>query len=68
MMWSRDTADWDPGTSTADILDAVLNPTPPAGTIVLNHLGGYNTGAALPTIISTLRARGGAATTVTALR
>ncbi|GAA1752683.1 cell wall-binding repeat-containing protein [Nostocoides vanveenii] len=67
MMWSRDTADWDPGTSTADILDAVLNPTPPAGTIVLNHLGGYNTGAALPTIISTLRARGVTVTTVSDL-
>ena len=58
MMWSRDTADWDPETTTGDIIEAVLSPTPKAGTIVLAHLGGYHTGEALTTIVPALRERG----------
>jgi putative cell wall-binding protein/peptidoglycan/xylan/chitin deacetylase (PgdA/CDA1 family) len=64
MMWSRDTADWDPATSTQDIIDAVTSPTPAGGTIVLSHLGGYHTGEALPVIVDTLRARGLTFTTI----
>lgn len=64
MMWSRDTADWDPATTTQQIIDAVTSPTPPGGTIVLGHMGGYHTGAALPTIVDTLRSRGLTFTTV----
>ncbi len=64
MMWSRDTADWDPATTTQQIIDAVTIPTPVGGTIVLGHLGGYHTGAALPTIVDTLRGRGLTFTTV----
>lgn len=64
MLWSRDTADWDPRTSTAAIIKAVTDPTPESGTIVLAHLGGYNTGEALRTIVPTLRARGLTFTTI----
>lgn len=64
MMWSRDTADWDPETTTRDIIDAVLSPTPKAGTIVLAHLGGYHTGEALTTIVPALRERGLQLTTI----
>ncbi len=64
MMWSRDTIDWDPATTTQDIIDAVLDPTPETGTIVLSHLGGYHTGEALKTIVPTLRSRGMTLTTI----
>lgn len=67
MMWSRDTLDWDPATTTQDIIDAVTSPTPPSGTIVLAHLGGYHTGEALRTIVPTLRARGLTFTTISDL-
>ena len=64
MLWNRDTVDWDPETTTADIVNSVISPTPDSGTIVLAHLGGYNTGAALETIVPTLRARGFTFTTI----
>ena len=64
MLWNRDTVDWDPETTTADIVNSVISPTPDSGTIVLAHLGGYHTGAALETIVPTLRARGFTFTTI----
>ncbi|MEI2775845.1 MAG: polysaccharide deacetylase family protein [Tetrasphaera sp.] len=67
IMWSRDTIDWSESTTTAQIIDRVLNPSPASGTIVLAHLGGYHTGEALPTIVTTLRARGFTFTTVSDL-
>lgn len=67
IMWSRDTIDWSESTTTAQIIDRVVNPSPPTGTIVLAHLGGYHTGEALPTIVNTLRARGYTFTTLSDL-
>lgn len=64
IVWSRDTIDWDPNTTTAQIVSRVTNPLPPNGTIVLFHLGGYNTRNALPQVISILRANGYTLTTV----
>lgn len=66
--WSRDTIDWDPATTTAQIVSRATVPAPPAGTIVLSHLGGYNTPAALPTIVSTLRSQGYTFTTLSDMR
>lgn len=68
IMWSRDTIDWDPNTTTQQIINRTTVPAPPAGTIVLAHLGGYNTPAALPTIVSTLRAQGYTFTTLSDMR
>ncbi|WP_256841818.1 cell wall-binding repeat-containing protein [Ornithinimicrobium cryptoxanthini] len=66
--WSRDTIDWDPATTTQQIINRTTVPAPPAGTIVLAHLGGYNTPAALPTIVSTLRSQGYTFTTLSDMR
>jgi peptidoglycan/xylan/chitin deacetylase (PgdA/CDA1 family) len=62
--WSRDTIDWDPNTTVAQILSRATSPLPPDGTIVLFHLGGYSTLSALPQVIATLRANGYTLTTV----
>lgn len=67
VLWSRDTIDWDPDTTTQQIIDRATSPPPPGGTIVLSHLGGFHTGAALPVIVETLRARGLIFTTVSGL-
>jgi peptidoglycan-N-acetylglucosamine deacetylase len=64
MMWNRDTIDWDPDTTTSQIVSRVTSPLPPNGTIVLMHLGGYHTLDALPQIVQTLRSNGYVLTTV----
>lgn len=68
VMWSRDTIDWDPDTTAAQIISRTTVPAPPAGTIVLSHLGGYATPDALPVIVSTLRAQGYTFTTLSDMR
>lgn len=68
VMWGRDTIDWDPATTTAQIVARTTSPPPPSGTIVLAHLGGYRTGEALPQIVSILRGNGYTMTTVSDLR
>jgi peptidoglycan/xylan/chitin deacetylase (PgdA/CDA1 family) len=68
VMWARDTIDWDPDTTTAQIVARTTSPLPPSGAIVLAHLGGYRTPAALPQIVSTLRANGYTMTTVSDMR
>lgn len=68
MMWSRDTIDWDPATTTAQIVTRSTSPLPPSGTIILAHLGGYNTGAALPQIVTTLRNAGYTLTSISDMR
>lgn len=66
--WDIDTIDWkmekDGGPTTADIVAKVVGDASRGlagargGSIVLMHLGGYNTAAAVPAIVSGLRARG----------
>jgi len=68
IVWSRDTIDWDPATTAQQIINRTTVPAPPAGTIVLAHLGGYATPDALPTIVSTLRAQGYTFTTLSDMR
>ncbi|MFK5634135.1 MULTISPECIES: cell wall-binding repeat-containing protein [unclassified Ornithinimicrobium] len=68
VMWARDTIDWDPATTTAQIVARTTSPLPTSGSIVLSHLGGYNTPAALPQIVSILRANGYTMTTVSDMR
>ncbi len=61
--WDVDTIDWrpvvndPPGPTTDDIVAKVLT-NARGGSIVLNHLGGYNTLAALPRVVSGLQAAG----------
>jgi peptidoglycan/xylan/chitin deacetylase (PgdA/CDA1 family) len=61
--WDVDTIDWrpvvndPPGPTTDDIVAKVLANSR-GGSIVLNHLGGYNTYAALPRVVAGLRAAG----------
>lgn len=61
IMWDIDTIDWMPesdgGPTTAAIVNKVVS-NAQGGSIVLMHLGGYNTYAALPGIVEGLRARG----------
>jgi peptidoglycan/xylan/chitin deacetylase (PgdA/CDA1 family) len=61
VMWDVDTIDWRPesegGPTAADIVAKVLE-NAQGGSIVLMHLGGYNTLAALPEIVRGLRDRG----------
>lgn len=61
VMWDVDTVDWLPpeegGPSAADISAKVLS-NAQGGSIVIMHLGGYNTFEALPAIVEGLRARG----------
>ena len=61
--WDVDTIDWrpvinDPPGPTADDIVAKVLANVRGGSIVLNHLGGYNTYAALPRVIAGLRAAG----------
>ncbi|MCC7365514.1 MAG: polysaccharide deacetylase family protein [Dehalococcoidia bacterium] len=61
IMWDVDTIDWRPesegGPTAADIV-AKVESRAQGGSIVLMHLGGYNTFEALPAIVANLRARG----------
>jgi peptidoglycan-N-acetylglucosamine deacetylase len=66
--WNRDTIDWSTATTTAQIVARTTSPLPPNGSIVLAHLGGYNTLAALPQIVSTLRANGYTLTSISDMR
>ncbi|GGK70153.1 cell wall-binding repeat-containing protein [Ornithinimicrobium pekingense] len=68
VMWARDTIDWDTATTTAQIVSRTTSPLPASGSIVLAHLGGYNTGAALPQIVDVLRNNGYTMTTVSDMR
>ncbi|HEX8940100.1 MAG TPA: polysaccharide deacetylase family protein [Candidatus Limnocylindrales bacterium] len=60
--WDVDTLDWAaPGSTryqTASMIEATVRSHAQAGSIVLLHLGGYNTLAALPTVVADLRAQG----------
>jgi len=61
--WDVDTIDWrpvlnDPPGPTADEIVAKVLGNARAGSIVLNHLGGYHTYEALPRIVAGLRAAG----------
>jgi peptidoglycan/xylan/chitin deacetylase (PgdA/CDA1 family) len=61
IMWDVDTIDWKPeseGGPTADDMVARVLARAQGGSIVLMHLGGYNTLAALPRIVDGLRERG----------
>lgn len=61
VMWDIDTIDWKPipdgGPTAQQIVDKVLAQAQ-GGSIVLMHLGGYETLEALPGVVSGLRARG----------
>jgi peptidoglycan/xylan/chitin deacetylase (PgdA/CDA1 family) len=61
VMWDVDTIDWRPesegGPTTAAIVSKVVT-NARGGSIVLMHLGGYHTLAALPGIVNGLAARG----------
>jgi peptidoglycan/xylan/chitin deacetylase (PgdA/CDA1 family) len=61
VMWDVDTIDWlpeaDGGPTAAEITTKVVN-NAQRGSIVLMHLGGYNTLAALPGMVAGLEARG----------
>ncbi len=61
ILWDVDTIDWKPtsdGGPTADDIVAKVLSRATGGSIVLMHLGGYETLAALPRIVDGLRARG----------
>jgi len=61
VMWDVDTVDWLPvgdGGPTAAAIVSRVTTQAQGGSIVLMHLGGYNTLAALPEVVSGLRARG----------
>jgi putative cell wall-binding protein/peptidoglycan/xylan/chitin deacetylase (PgdA/CDA1 family) len=66
--WNRDTIDWSTSTTTSQIVARATSPLPPNGTIVLAHLGGYHTLAALPQVVSILRANGYTLTTISDMR
>jgi len=61
IMWDVDTIDWlpeaDGGDSAEEMVSKVVT-NAEGGSIVLMHLGGYNTFDALPGIVAGLRARG----------
>jgi peptidoglycan/xylan/chitin deacetylase (PgdA/CDA1 family) len=61
VMWDVDTIDWKPesdgGPTTADIV-AKISAKAQGGSIVLMHLGGYNTLDALPGILAAIQAKG----------
>jgi peptidoglycan/xylan/chitin deacetylase (PgdA/CDA1 family) len=62
-MWDVDTIDWrpiknDPPGPTADQIVTKVLDRVQGGTIVLMHLGGYETFEALPRIVDGLRAGG----------
>ena len=62
--WDIDTIDWRPTSArptpgpTADQIVSKVLANARGGSIVLMHLGGYNTYAALPRVVDGLRARG----------
>jgi hypothetical protein len=60
-MWDIDTIDWRPeddgGPTAQAIVDKVVERAT-GGSIVLMHLGGFNTLQALPGIVAGLRAKG----------
>jgi peptidoglycan/xylan/chitin deacetylase (PgdA/CDA1 family) len=61
IMWDVDTIDWKPasdGGPTADDIAAKVAARARGGSIVLMHLGGYNTLAALPQVLAALADRG----------
>ncbi len=61
IMWDVDTIDWMPesdGGPTTDQMVAKVAAKAQGGSIVLMHLGGYNTLEALPQIVRALRAKG----------
>ena len=61
VMWDVDTIDWMPeadGGPTADEIVAKVAAKAQGGSIILMHLGGYNTFEALPRIVGALRANG----------
>ena len=61
IMWDVDTIDWRPpeeGGPSADAIAAKVLNNAQGGSIVIMHLGGYNTFEALPAIINGLRDRG----------
>lgn len=61
VMWDVDTIDWRPeaeGGPTAAEIAAKVVANAQGGSIVLMHLGGYNTFEALPAIVAGLRERG----------
>ncbi|HET9878002.1 MAG TPA: cell wall-binding repeat-containing protein [Candidatus Limnocylindria bacterium] len=65
-MWDIDTIDWrhtDDGGPTAAQMSAKVVNGARSGTVVLMHLGGWNTLSALPSMISGLRGRGFTLTT-----
>jgi peptidoglycan/xylan/chitin deacetylase (PgdA/CDA1 family) len=70
LMWDIDTIDWRPvkdgGPTARAIADKVVT-NAQTGSIVLMHLGGYNTFDALPSMVSRLRANGLQPTTISAL-
>ena len=69
-MWDIDTIDWRPtsdGGPTALEIEAKVLSRVQGGSIVLMHLGGYNTRAALPAIVDGLRAKGLEPVTLTEL-
>lgn len=61
VMWDVDTIDWRPesdgGPTAQQMVDKVVG-NAKGGTIVLMHLGGFNTFEALPAMVAGLRARG----------
>jgi peptidoglycan/xylan/chitin deacetylase (PgdA/CDA1 family) len=69
-MWDIDTIDWRPtvdGGPTARDIEARVLSRVQGGSIVLMHLGGYNTLEALPAIVDGLRAKGLEPVTLTEL-
>jgi peptidoglycan/xylan/chitin deacetylase (PgdA/CDA1 family) len=70
VLWDVDPLDWKPpddgGPSAEEIATRVLDRIQ-AGSIVLLHLGGWNTLAALPAIVDGLTARGLRAVTIAEL-
>ena len=61
IMWDVDTADWQPpeeGGPTAAEIVAKVAANAQGGSIVIMHLGGYNTLEALPGVVAALRAAG----------
>ena len=61
IMWSIDTIDWRPldeGGPTAEQMASHVVTSASSGSIVLMHLGGYETHAALEIMVPALRERG----------
>ena len=70
IMWDIDTIDWRPiadGGPTAGAIVGKVVDNARTGSIVLLHLGGYNTFDALPAMVSRLRAGGLQPSTISAL-